>query len=86
MVLVVVNRSATSGSAALRALPSSRDEVTAFQLTRYSPAWSSSTPWAVSWALIPSLMASASAWASSISRRRERSSRILLYISFMLMV
>lgn len=38
MVAVVVNRSATSGSAALRALPSSLEDVTAFQLTRYSPA------------------------------------------------
>ena len=38
VVVIVVNRSTTSGNAALRAFPSSRDEVTAFQVTRYSPA------------------------------------------------
>lgn len=60
----LVNRAATSGRAALRALPSSLEVVTVFQVILYSPARSSSD--SPMWALRASLIASASACASSI--------------------
>lgn len=59
-----VNRSATSGRAFLRALVSILEEVTAFHVVLYSPAWTLSESSIV--ALMASLIAFASACASSI--------------------
>ena len=42
VVLVLVNRSATSGRAAFRAVVSSLEDVTLFQVILYSPAWMAS--------------------------------------------
>lgn len=84
VVLVRVKRAATSGRAALRAVASSLEDVTGFQVTRYSPARSSSC--APMWALIASRMPSASAWASSINCWSWRSSRIFTSSSLVLML
>ena len=84
VVVVLVNRSATSGRAFLSAAVSSLAACTGFQVIRYSPARSSSeSPIA---ALMASLMPSASAWASSIRACSYRSSRTLLSISFALIL
>ena len=74
--MIFVKCSATSGRAAFRALESSLEDVTRFQVTLYSPALSSST--SPIWALSSSLMASASASASSMKDWSCRSSLTLL--------
>ena len=73
VVLRMEKRSATSGRAFFRAAVSILEEVMAFQVIRYSPAWTlSASPRA---AFRRSFRASASAWASSMRAWSWRSPR-----------